>query len=125
MQLRLLLVEDDVHLGSPTKVGLEQAGFVVDWVTGASDAESAVTAHRYDAVILDLGLPDGNGETLLREWRTRGERTAVIVLTGRGKILDRERFLNLGAADYLVKPIDLAELEARVRAVAGGLADGT
>ena len=115
--LRLLLIEDDVLLGSSTKVGLEQDGFAVDWVSDAESADRAVTTHRYDAAILDLGLPGTDGETLLRQWRARGERTGVVVLTGRGYVLDRVRLLNLGADDYLVKPFDLVELDARVRAV--------
>jgi len=115
--LRVLLIEDDVQLGSSTKVGLEQCGFALDWVNDAGAADHAVTTHRYDAVILDLGLPDTDGETLLRNWRARGERTSVLVLTGRGFVQDRVRVLNLGADDYLIKPFDLTELEARVRAV--------
>lgn len=115
--LRVLLIEDDEQLGSSTKVGLEQIGFALDWVNDAGAADHAVTTHRYDAVILDLGLPDTDGETLLRNWRARGERTSVLVLTGRGFVEDRVRVLNLGADDYLIKPFDLTELEARVRAV--------
>jgi len=115
--LRILLVEDDVLLGTSTKVGLEQDGYAVDWVNDAEAADRALTTHVYDAVVLDLGLPGTDGETLLRGWRARGERTAVLVLTGRGYVLDRVRLLNLGADDYLVKPFDLTELDARVRAV--------
>jgi two-component system OmpR family response regulator/two-component system response regulator QseB len=117
VHVRLLLVEDDVLLGSSTKVGLEQDGFAVDWVNDADAADRALRVHLYDAVVLDLGLPGTDGETVLREWRARGERTAVVVLTGRGYVLDRVRLLNLGADDYLVKPFDLTELAARVRAV--------
>ena len=115
--MRLLLVEDDVSLGASTKTGLEQEAFVVDWVNDAEAADQALTTHVYDAVILDLGLPGTDGEALLRAWRARGDRTAVVVLTGRGYVMDRVRLLNLGADDYLVKPIDLSELDARVRAV--------
>lgn len=116
-ELRLLLVEDDALLGSSTKVGLEQEGYAVDWVKDPEAADRALTTHRYDAAILDLGLPGTDGETLLRAWRARGDRTAVVVLTGRGYVMDRVRLLNLGADDYLVKPADLIELDARVRAV--------
>ena len=115
--LRLLLIEDDVPLGSSTKTGLEQEGYFVDWVHDAEAADRALTTHIYDAAILDLGLPGTDGEALLRAWRARGDRTAVVVLTGRGYVMDRVRLLNLGADDYLVKPIDLSELDARVRAV--------
>lgn len=121
--LRLLLIEDDVPLGSSTKAGLEQEGYVVDWVNDAAAADRALTARIFDAAILDLGLPDTDGEALLRAWRARGDRTAVVVLTGRGYVMDRVRLLNLGADDYLVKPIDLSELDARVRAVVRRAAD--
>lgn len=115
--MRLLLVEDDALLGSSTKVGLEQEGYSVDWVKDPDSADRALTSHRYDAAILDLGLPGTDGEALLRAWRARGDRTAVVVLTGRGYVMDRVRLLDLGADDYLVKPADLIELDARVRAV--------
>jgi len=115
--VRILLVEDDVLLGSSTKVGLEQDGFAVDWVRDAEAADRAVTTHVYEAAVLDLGLPGTDGETLLRDWRGRNERIPVVVLTGRGYVLDRVRLLNLGADDYLVKPFDLTELDARIRAV--------
>jgi DNA-binding response OmpR family regulator len=117
MNLRLLLVEDDVPLGSSTKIGLEQGGFAVDWVTDGEAADRSVTTRRYDAIVLDLGLPGADGETMLRDWRARGERTPVVVLTGRGQVMDRVRLLNLGADDYMVKPIDLLELDARLHAV--------
>jgi len=115
--LRVLLVEDDFLLGSSTKVGLEQDGYAVDWVREAAAADRALTTHVYDAVVLDLGLPGTDGEALLRQWRARDEQTAVVVVTGRGFVLDRVRLLNIGADDYVVKPFDLTELDARVRAV--------
>ena len=115
--MRVLFVEDDTLLGASTKLGLEQDGFAVDWVTDGAAADSALTAHRYDASVLDLGLPDVDGEKLLRAWRLREDRTPVVVLTARGYVLDRVRLLNLGADDYLVKPFDLLELCARIRAV--------
>jgi DNA-binding response OmpR family regulator len=115
--LRVLFVEDDAPLGASAKLGLEQDGFAVDWATDGAGADRALTSHRYDAVVLDLGLPDVEGERLLRSWRGRADRTPVIVLTARGFVLDRVRLLNLGADDYLVKPFDLLELCARIRAV--------
>jgi DNA-binding response OmpR family regulator len=115
--VRILLVEDDAMLGASVQVGLEQDGFAADWVTDGIAADSAVKAHRYDAIVLDLGLPGVEGETLLRGWRARADRTPIVVLTARGFVLDRVRMLNLGADDYLVKPFDLLELCARIRAV--------
>jgi len=123
--LRILLIEDDALLGASTKVGLEQDGYAVDWVNEAEAADIAVTTHCYDAAVLDLGLPRTDGEALLRSWRARGEKTAVLVVTGRGYVLDRVRLLNVGADDYLVKPFDLAELDARLRAVARRAVSGT
>jgi DNA-binding response OmpR family regulator len=115
--LRVLFVEDDALLGASAKLGLEQDGFAVDWATDGASADRALVSHRYDAVVLDLGLPDVEGERLLRSWRGRDDRTPVVVLTARGFVLDRVRLLNLGADDYLVKPFDLLELCARIRAV--------
>lgn len=116
--MRVLLVEDDPLLGPAAKLGLEQDGFsAVDWVTEGAAADRVLDAYRYDAIVLDLGLPDVDGEQLLRGWRTRAEDTPVIVLTARGFVLDRVRLLNLGADDYLVKPFDISELCARIRAV--------
>jgi DNA-binding response OmpR family regulator len=115
--MRTLLVEDDPPLGHAVKRGLEQEGFVVDRVTDGSAADAAMRAHEYDVVALDLGLPRVGGETLLRAWRARGDRTPVIVLTARGFVTDRVRLLDLGADDYLVKPFDLIELAARLRAL--------
>jgi two-component system OmpR family response regulator/two-component system response regulator QseB len=115
--MRILLAEDDPMLGSSVKVGLEQDGLTVDWVTNGAAADDVVKCHRYDAVLLDLGLPGIDGEALLRRWRARAELTPIVVLTARGFVLDRVRLLNLGADDYLVKPFDLLELCARIRAV--------
>lgn len=125
MAVQLLLIEDDEFLGSSTKVGLEQDGYTVDWVTDAEAADRAFAERTYGAAILDLGLPRMGGEDLLSILRARGDLTPVVVLTGRGSVLDRVRLLNLGADDYLVKPCDLIELIARVhalvrRAAAGG-----
>jgi DNA-binding response OmpR family regulator len=115
--MRTLLVEDDPALGPALKRGLEQRGFVVDLVSDGQAADAAVRARRYDVILLDLGLPRVEGETLLRTWRARGDLTPVIVLTARGFLIDRVRLLDLGADDYLVKPCDLLELAARMRAL--------
>lgn len=115
--MRVLVAEDDALLGASLKKGLEQEGFAVDWAADGNGADSAMRAHRYDAVTLDLGMPAIPGETLLRTWREREDRTPVIVVTARGFVLDRVRLLDLGADDYLVKPFDLIELCARLRAL--------
>jgi DNA-binding response OmpR family regulator len=115
--LRLLLVEDDSMLGDSVKSGLEQDGFTVDWVTDGDTANVVVRSHHYDAALLDLGLPGIDGESLLRRWRERDNRTPVVVLTAKSFVLDRVRLLEAGADDFLVKPVDLLELCARIRAV--------
>jgi two-component system, OmpR family, response regulator QseB len=115
--MRVLVAEDDVLLGQAIKLGLEQEGFAVDWVTQGGAADAAARAHAYDAITLDLGLPDMNGEALVQGWRESDQRTPVIVLTARGFVFDRVRLLDLGADDYLVKPFDLIELCARLRAL--------
>ncbi|MET0167282.1 MAG: response regulator transcription factor, partial [Vicinamibacterales bacterium] len=115
--MRILLVEDDRLLGSSTRQGLEQEGFLVDWVTDGHSAATATGTQRYDVIVLDLGLPHVSGDELLHRWRTRRERTPVVVLTARGDVADRVRVLESGADDYLIKPFDLLELCARIRAV--------
>jgi DNA-binding response OmpR family regulator len=115
--VRILIVEDDAALGSSTARGLELEGFTVDWRQDGVGAEAAMVSQRFDAIVLDLGLPGTSGEELLRNWRNAGNLTPVLVLTARGFVLDRVRVLNLGADDYLVKPFDLLELSARLRAL--------
>lgn len=115
--MRILLVEDDSLLGASTRQGLEQEGFLVDWVVNGSAAASATLTQSYDAILLDLGLPGVSGDDLLRTWRARREQTPIVVLTARGLVADRVSMLESGADDYLVKPFDLLELCARIRAV--------
>jgi len=125
--MRILLVEDDALLGDALQVGLRQAGYAVDWLRDGAAAEAALAAEQFSAVVLDLGLPRLTGLDLLKRIRARGDRTPVIVLTARDAVDDRVRGLDLGADDYVVKPVALAELDARVRAVtrrAAGLARG-
>jgi len=116
--LRILIVEDDPSLGPATAHGLELEGFAVDLRSDGNGANAAMVAQKYDVIVLDLGLPGISGEELLRGWRERSDHTPVLVLTARGFLLDRVRLLNLGADDYLVKPFDLLELSARLRALA-------
>ena len=119
--MRLLLVEDDAMLGSALRAGLRQDGHAVDWVRSAGEADSAWLAAGasapFDAVVLDLGLPDGTGLGLLGRARGRGLTTPVIIATARDRIADRIAGLDAGADDYMVKPIDLDELNARLRAL--------
>lgn len=125
--MRILLVEDDTLLGDALQVGLRGAGFVVDWVTDGVAAETALAGEEFAAVVLDLGLPRRAGLELLRRLRGRGNRTPVVVLTARDAVEDRVRGLDLGADDYVAKPVSLAELAARLRAVtrrAMGVASG-
>jgi DNA-binding response OmpR family regulator len=115
--VRVLIVEDDAVLGPSTARGLSLEGFAVDLRDNGESANAALVAQKYDAIVLDLGLPGVSGEDLLRGWRARSDYTPVLVLTARGFVLDRVRLLNLGADDYLVKPFDLLELSARLRAL--------
>jgi DNA-binding response OmpR family regulator len=115
--MRILLAEDDALLGDGLQAGLRQAGFQVDWVRDGVAAEHALAGGPYAAIVLDLGLPRRSGEELLARLRARGERLPVLILTARDGVDDRVRGLDAGADDYLVKPADLQELAARLRAL--------
>jgi two-component system OmpR family response regulator/two-component system response regulator QseB len=115
--MRILLVEDDRLLGDAIEAGLGQAGFVVDWVQDGVAAELALRGATPDAVVLDLGLPRLSGLEVLRRMRAGGSRVPGLILTARDAIDDRVQGLDAGADDYLVKPFDLAELAARLRAL--------
>ena len=120
--MRILIIEDDPMVGQALKIGLAQDGHAADWVQTVSAARSAWLSlskdlDPYDAVLVDLGLPDGSGTELIRKARTRGARSVILVVTARGKIADRIAGLDAGADDYMVKPIDLEELGARLRAL--------
>ena len=116
--MRVLLVEDTEALGQAVYEQIAEDGHAVDWVQRLSHAQASVRTTRYDLILLDLMLPDGAGLDFLRQRRTAGDRTPVIILTARDQISDRIAGLNAGADDYLVKPFDLFELSARVAAVA-------
>ena len=123
--MRLLLVEDDSLLGDGIRVGLQQSGFVVDWVKDGQAAKLALQAEAYALVVLDLGLPRLSGTDLLKWLRASGKNTPVLILTARDTVADRVSGLDAGADDYLIKPFDLDELSARIRALlrrAGGRA---
>jgi two-component system response regulator QseB len=115
--MRLLLVEDDAMIGEGVRKGLRQEGLAVDWARDGGAAEFALHAESYDLVLLDLGLPGKSGLELLSGLRGRGETLPVLILTARDAVADRVRGLDSGADDYLVKPFDLDELAARVRAL--------
>jgi len=115
--MRLLLVEDSLKLASWLSKALEQHGFAVDQTHDGAQADSLLLTENYDAVILDLSLPGMDGLVVLQRLRERGKSTPVIVLTARGELEDRVKGLNLGADDYMPKPFDLTELEARLHAV--------
>ena len=115
--MRLLLVEDDELLGDAVRAALTQAGYVVQWVTDGGAAERAIGTETFDLLLLDLNLPFRSGLDLLRQLRARREPVPVLILTARDTVADRVRGLDYGADDYLVKPFDLEELHARVRAL--------
>ena len=115
--MRFLLVEDDPMIGDTLRAALRMEGHAVDWVRDAAAAQSTLASERFDLVLLDLGLPNGNGLDVLRAARGRGDATPVIVLTARDGPGDRVAGLDAGADDYLVKPFELDELGARIRAV--------
>lgn len=113
--VRILLVEDDALLGDGLRTGLSQAGFTVDWVREGRQALHALLSETFEAAILDLGLPDGDGTDIIRTYRDRGGSVPILVLTARGDIGNKLTLLNGGADDYLVKPADIRELAARLR----------
>ncbi|ACA14721.1 two component transcriptional regulator, winged helix family [Methylobacterium sp. 4-46] len=115
--MRILVVEDDPILSDGLRAGLALSGAAVDCVATCADADAALTASQFGAVILDLMLPDGSGLDVLRGLRGRGDRTPVVLLTARDAVADRIAGLDGGADDYLGKPFDLDELSARIRAV--------
>ncbi|HJV61390.1 MAG TPA: response regulator [Albitalea sp.] len=115
--MRLLLAEDSSKLATWLAKALQQAGYAVDEARDGADADHLLLTQPYDAVILDLGLPTMDGLTVLQRLRERGSGTPVLILTARGGLNDRIHGLNLGADDYLVKPFELGELEARLHAL--------
>ena len=116
--MRILLVEDDALLGDALQVGLREQGFAVEWIRDGAAGEAALASDEFTAVVLDLGLPRLSGLELLQRVRNRSDHTPVIILTAREAVDDRVRGLDLGADDYVVKPVALKELAARLRAVA-------
>ena len=115
--MRILLAEDDTLLGDGLRAGLRQSGFQVDWVRDGAAAERELRAQPYAAAVLDLGLPLMDGLDVLASIRRAGVTLPVLVLTARDTVPDRIRGLDRGADDYVVKPVDLDELAARLRAL--------
>lgn len=114
---RLLVVEDHDELADLLLEGLARAGFAGDRVATLEEARHSLASSRFSAVILDLGLPDGNGLHILRSLRSAGDSTPVLILSARGRVEDRVQGIEFGADDYLVKPFALEELVARIRAL--------
>jgi two-component system, OmpR family, response regulator QseB len=115
--MRLLVVEDDPMIGAGIRTGLRQEGYTVDWVRDGDAADLATTTNDYDAILLDLGLPGKSGLELLAQWRRQQNTLPILIITARDAVADRIAGLDTGADDYLVKPFDLNELAARLRAL--------
>ena len=115
--MRILLVEDDPQLGDGLTIGLRQAGFAVDWLKDGNSADQALQSETFDFVVLDLGLPRLSGMEVLTRARSRGQHMPILILTARDATGEKVAGLDAGADDYLVKPIDLDELTARIRAL--------
>ena len=115
--MRILIVEDDALLADGLARALRQSGYVVDWAKDGKQADAWLTDQEYDLALLDIGLPGIDGSEVLQRLRNRKQHTPVLVLSAREEIEERVRLLDLGADDYLVKPVILSELEARVRAL--------
>ncbi len=115
--MRILLVEDDRMLGDGLQAGLTQAGYAVDWLRDGEAAVAALSTESFAAVVLDLGLPKRDGLSVLQWLRGRHDATPVLILTARDQLEDKVRGLDLGADDYVLKPFDLDEIAARLRAL--------
>ncbi len=115
--MRILLVEDDPQLGDGLTIGLRQSGFAVDWLKDGHSADIALQSECFDLLVLDLGLPRLSGMEVLSRARNRGQHLPILILTARDETGDKVSGLDAGADDYLVKPIDLDELTARIRAL--------
>jgi DNA-binding response OmpR family regulator len=113
--VKVLIVEDQQRLAQLLKQGLTERSYTVGWARTCAEGRDALCETSYDLIILDLGLPDGDGLDLLREWRKNGFKEPVLILSARDAIQDRVKGLDLGADDYLSKPFSMEELLARVR----------
>ena len=115
--MRILLVEDDSMIGEAVSLALKDAAYAVDWVNNGLTALQVLTNQEHEAVLLDLGLPGKDGLTVLKHLRQHGQTVPVLIITARDGLADRVQGLDLGADDYLVKPFEISELLARLRAI--------
>lgn len=115
--MKILIVEDDVLLQAGLTQALSSQGYAVDCAASATEADALLHSAQYSLIVLDLGLPDRDGGDLLRQWRRSGVDLPVLILTARDALSDRVEGLDAGADDYLIKPLALVELQARVRAL--------
>lgn len=115
--MKILIVEDERRLGQFIRKGLSERSYTATWVASCREARDALCETGYDVIILDLGLPDGDGLALLKEWRQNGFNEPVLILSARDAVQDRVRGLDLGADDYMPKPFSLEELLARIRSL--------
>ena len=115
--MRILLIEDDRLIGDGLNEGLNRLSFTVDWFKTGDEGYEALFQAPYDAVVLDLGLPDRNGLSILKEWRQKKRKEPVLILTAQGDVDQRVIGLDSGADDYLAKPFALAEVAARLKAL--------
>ena len=115
--MRILIIEDNLKLAEGLSKILTESSFVVDLVSNATDADAAIASQSFDLIILDLNLPDQDGLEVLRTMRGRGSDIPVLIVTARSDLYDRVKGLDLGADDYITKPFEVSELEARVRAL--------
>ena len=115
--MKILLVEDDILIGDGLHIGLERMGFTVDWFKDGPDGKEALLQAPYDAVVLDIGLPNQDGLSILKEWRNGGRVEPVLILTAKGDVDHRVIGLDSGADDYLAKPFALSEVAARLKAL--------
>ena len=115
--MKVLIVEDERKVGQFISRGLEEMAYSTTWVRTCKEARDALADSPHDVIVLDLGLPDGDGLELLREWRSLGFNEPVVILSARDAVQDRIKGLNLGADDYLAKPFSFEELLARIRSL--------
>jgi len=115
--MKILLVEDDRKIGQFVKKGLEEVGYVCAWARSCQAAREAVVESDFEVIVMDIGLPDGNGLELLTGWRANSLATPVLILSARHEVEDKIAGLNLGADDYLTKPFSFGELLARLRSL--------
>ncbi len=115
--MKILVVEDQDRLGRFLQQGLTECSYTVKWVRNCAAASDALVETKYDAIVLDLGLPDGDGLDLLHSWRSSGFKEPVLILSARDGVRDRVKGLDFGADDYLPKPFSLEELLARIRSL--------